>query len=124
VEVQKKIEKHVIPANIDELLASGSIVQLKQVDGSTECKINVQNEKPWRPKEKLHVAHFVLPHGYDKCAFLMETQGNVGDVVETRWASSRADDARIVVHVKTSRCLKAHDSTTACIHNVYGIKKR
>lgn len=124
MEVQKKIEKLVIPANIEGLLASGDIVQLKQVDGSTECKINVQNDKPWRPKEKLHVANFVLPYGYDKCAFFLETQENVGDVVETRWASPRADDARIVMHVKTSRCLKAHDGTMACIHSVYGIRKR
>ncbi len=124
MEVQKKIEKVVVPTNIEGLLASGDIVQLKQVDGSTECNIKVQNDKPWRPTEKLHMAHFILPRGYDKCAFCVDARGNAYDIVEARWASCHPDDARIVVHAKTSRCLKANDGVMACVHDVYGIRKR
>ncbi len=123
VNVQKQVEKLVIPASIEELTESGDIVKLKQVDGSTECSIKFQNDKPWRPEEKLHMAHFLLPRGYDKCAFFLETKGNIGDVVEARWASDNPDDARIVIHAKTSRCLKSNDGVTAYIHSVYGIKK-
>lgn len=124
MEVQKKIEKVVIPTNIEELLASGEIVQLKQVDGSTECKFKVQNDKPWQPKEKLQVVDFLLPRGYNKCVFSLETRGNQGDMVEASWASSQPEDARIVVHAKTGRCLKNNDGIMACVHSVYGIRKR
>lgn len=124
VEVQKKIEKVIIPASIDGMLESGDIVQLKQVDGSSECNITIQNDQPWRPKEKLYVAHFILPYGYDKCAFCLETRGNACDVVEARWASCNPDDAGIVVHAKTSGSLKTNEGITACVHNVYGIRKR
>lgn len=124
VEVQKKIEKVIIPASIEGMLESGDIVKLKQVDGSPECKIKIQNDQPWRPKEKLHMAQFILPYGYDKCAFCLETRGNACDVVEARWASCNPDDARIVVHAKTSRSLKTNEGITACVHSVYGIRKR
>lgn len=123
MDVQKKIEKYVVPVNIDGLLESGDIVQLKQADGSTECNITVQNDEPWRPKEKLHTAHFVLPDGYGKLAFSLETQGNACDVAQASWASDNPDDARVVLHVKTSRCLKTNDGVTAIVHSVFGIKK-
>lgn len=123
MEVQKKVEKVVVPTNVEELLASGEIVQLKQVDGSAECKIIIQNDKPWRPKEKLHVLNFILPQGYKKCVFSLETQRREGDVVEASWASCHPDDARIFLHAKTSRCLKANDGILARVHSVYGIRK-
>lgn len=112
-----------MPANMDELLESGDVIRLKQEDGSTEYNVRVQNDEPWHPKEKLQTAQFVLPQGYDKLAFSLETRGNAGDEAQARWASDNPGDARIVLHVKTSRSLVTNDGVTAVVHSVFGIRK-
>ena len=121
--LQKTVEKYGIPANVEEMRESGDTIQLKRPDGSTEFNVMAQNDHPWHPKEKMHMAYFILPRGYARYAFSLDTSGNTGDIAEAYWASDDPNDARIVLHVKTSRCLKAHNGLTASIYNVFGKKK-